>query len=205
MDILLTHAYYLYEDPKERAIMRPYPPLGILYISSHLKAKGFDVGVFDTTFSRPKAFEAYVAKERPAVVGIYANLMTRSTVLAQIRVCRTYGATVIVGGPEPVNYVEEYLARGADVVVVGEGERTLEALLPHLARYGPAGMEHLEGIAYRADEHRVVRTAPRPHRAFQGWRYYAAEDAPLDLEDLPTGIGDMPPELVAELHELGLL
>ncbi len=51
----------------------------------------------------------------------------------------------------------------------------------------------------------LVRTAPRPHRAFQGWRYYAAEDAPLDLEDLPTGVGNMPPELVAELHELGLL
>ena len=51
----------------------------------------------------------------------------------------------------------------------------------------------------------LVRTAPRPHRAFQGWRYYAAEDAPLDLQDLPTGVGNMPPELVAELHELGLL
>ena len=51
----------------------------------------------------------------------------------------------------------------------------------------------------------LVRTAPRPHRAFQGWRYYAAEDAPPDLEDLPTGVGNMPPELVAELHELGLL
>ncbi len=51
----------------------------------------------------------------------------------------------------------------------------------------------------------LVRTAPRPHRAFQGWRYYPAEDAPPDLEDLSTVVGDMPPELVAELHELGLL
>jgi hypothetical protein len=51
----------------------------------------------------------------------------------------------------------------------------------------------------------LVRTAPRPHRAFQGWRYYPAEDAPLDLQDLPTGVGNMPPELVAVLHELGLL
>ncbi len=51
----------------------------------------------------------------------------------------------------------------------------------------------------------LVRTAPRPHRAFQGWRYYPAEDAPPDLGELSTGVGNLPPELVAELHELGLL
>ena len=54
-------------------------------------------------------------------------------------------------------------------------------------------------------EPKLVRTAPRPHRAFQGWRYYPAEDAPPDLGELSTGVGNLPPELVAELHELGLL
>ena len=163
MDLLLTHGYYLYEDPKERAVMRPYPPLGILYIASHLKAKGFDVGVFDTTFSSPDAFEHYVARERPPVVGIYANLMTRPAVLAQIRLCKRYGATVVVGGPEPANYIDEYLARGADVVVIGEGERTMEALLPHLARYGASTLESIRGIAYRIDEDRVMQTPPRSY------------------------------------------
>ena len=47
MDLLLAHAYFLSEDAEERRIMRPYPPLGILYLSSHLKARGFRVGVFD--------------------------------------------------------------------------------------------------------------------------------------------------------------
>ena len=41
MDVLLTHGYFLYEDPHELAVMKPYPPLGLLYISSHLKARGF--------------------------------------------------------------------------------------------------------------------------------------------------------------------
>lgn len=45
MDILLTHGYFLYEDPLEKKVMKPYPPLGILYISSYLKSKGFGVGV----------------------------------------------------------------------------------------------------------------------------------------------------------------
>ncbi len=54
-------------------------------------------------------------------------------------------------------------------------------------------------------EPKLVRTAPRSHRPFQGWRYFAPERAPVDFESLPEGVADMPPELVAELHELGLL
>jgi len=51
MDILLTHGYFLYEDPKELQIMKPYPPLGILYICSHLRKRGVNAEVFDSTFS----------------------------------------------------------------------------------------------------------------------------------------------------------
>lgn len=51
----------------------------------------------------------------------------------------------------------------------------------------------------------LVRTMPRPHRPFQGWRYLAADDVPPDLDALPEGVEDMPAELIAELHELGLL
>lgn len=48
----------------------------------------------------------------------------------------------------------------------------------------------------------VVPVAPRPHRAFQGWRYFKVEDAPGDLRG---GAGDMPEDLRRELGELGLL
>ncbi len=50
-----------------------------------------------------------------------------------------------------------------------------------------------------------VRTVPTPHRPFQGWRYLLPEDAPADLDDLPGGMADMPPEMLAELRHLGLL
>ena len=35
MRLLLTHGYFLEEDAKEQQIMKPYAPLGLLYLSSH--------------------------------------------------------------------------------------------------------------------------------------------------------------------------
>ena len=51
-----------------------------------------------------------------------------------------------------------------------------------------------------ADE--MIRTAPQPRRAFQGWRYIEPKDVPPDLGG---GEGDdaMPQELARELRELG--
>jgi len=50
----------------------------------------------------------------------------------------------------------------------------------------------------------LVPTASRRHRAFQGWRYLKAADAPPD-QPKRSGEEDFPPEMAAELRELGLL
>ncbi|CAN5536410.1 radical SAM protein [soil metagenome] len=165
MDILLTHGYCLYEDPHELKVMKPYPPLGILYISAHLKAQGFDVSVYDMTFSNLDSFREYLESERPPVVGIYSNLMTRPRIVKMIDLCALAGSLVVIGGPDSANYPEEYLERGANVIAIGEGELTLEELLPHLARYGPDGMEHIQGIVFRDGDGNVVRTPERPYIA----------------------------------------
>ena len=48
MDLLLTHGYFLYEDPKELQIMKPYVPLGILYLTSHLASLQTSKSKFST-------------------------------------------------------------------------------------------------------------------------------------------------------------
>ena len=162
MDLLLTHGYFLHADPHERQIMKPYPPLGILYLSSHLKAKGFDVEIFDSTFSSKEAFHEYVKREKPSLVGLYCNLMTRHNVIEMAQICKENGATVIAGGPEPVNYPEEYLSRGVDVIISGEGEYTLEDLIPHLVKHGPGGdMRCIPGVIYRDQDGVLVHTPAR--------------------------------------------
>src|SRR5919202_1987436 len=162
MDVLLTHGYFLYEDPHELAVMKPYPPLGLLYISSHLKSRGIDSALFDTTFSSYEELERYLQTHRPPVVGVYSNLMTRSKVLRVIAAARQVGSRVVVGGPDPANYLDEYLSRGADVIAMGEGELTLEELVPHLLEHGPAKLEAIQGIAFRDEDGLVVRNEVRP-------------------------------------------
>src|ERR1700723_3485556 len=161
MDLLLTHGYFLFEDPKELQIMKPYPPLGILYISSHLRRKGVQVEVFDSTFgSRDQLFEI-LRQSPPAVLGVYANLMTRSNVLEILRAAKESGWQTVAGGPEPSAYIPEYLNAGADVIVVGEGEVTIEELLPVLRTGSRESLYRVDGIAFRDSDGNITRTKPR--------------------------------------------
>jgi hypothetical protein len=52
---------------------------------------------------------------------------------------------------------------------------------------------------------KLTLVEPRPWRAFQGWRYLAAEDAPRDLDRVAPGAKAMPEALRRELRDLGLL
>ena len=52
-----------------------------------------------------------------------------------------------------------------------------------------------------ADE--IVLTQPMPRRAFQGWRYLEAKDAPGDLSG-PGEDGALPQALAGKLRELGV-
>jgi anaerobic magnesium-protoporphyrin IX monomethyl ester cyclase len=161
VDILLTHGYFLYEDPKELQIMKPYPPLGILYICAHLRKKGLSAEVFDSTFSSRQQLFDLLQREPPSVLGVYANLMTRPNVVEILRIAKAAGWQTIVGGPEPSAYVPEYLDSGADVVVMGEGEITLEELVPALRSKSGKTLHEIHGIAFRATDGTIVRTAPR--------------------------------------------
>ncbi len=184
-DLLLTHGYFLAEDAKELQIRKPYVPLGILYICSHLRQKGFNVEVFDTTFSTTPDLIRHLQSERPSVLGIYANLMTRKKVIEILREARTAGWQTVVGGPEPGAYIDEYLDAGADVVVIGEGEETMEELLPVLKAGSRESLRLVKGIAYRDDQGHVRRTPERGQIAdldAQPWPARECVDMPRYLQ-----------------------
>jgi anaerobic magnesium-protoporphyrin IX monomethyl ester cyclase len=160
-DILLTHGYFLADDEKERHIMKPYPPLGLLSLSAYLKVRGYSVEVYDSTFGTQAELFARLGAAQGGVLGIYTNLITRRVALQIIKVARAAGWQIILGGPESANYVSEYLSAGADVIVIGEGETALEELLPALATMGPHRLPHVRGIAFKDEDGKFVRTPER--------------------------------------------
>ncbi|HEV3242269.1 MAG TPA: DUF1489 domain-containing protein [Methyloceanibacter sp.] len=54
-------------------------------------------------------------------------------------------------------------------------------------------------------DHELVATRPQARRAFQGWRYLPAADAPADLRVVEDDDSDMPRAMRADLRELGLI
>ena len=148
MEVLLTHGYFLQDDPKEQAIMKPYVPLGILSVSAYLSQQGLPNEVFDTTFQSREDQLSYIREHRPKVIGIYTNLMTKVAVLSQISRFKNvegYHPQVVLGGPDVRYNWENYLKHGADYLVVGEGEESFHELCRALLSDGSVGS--VKGIA----------------------------------------------------------
>ncbi|MBL8016754.1 MAG: cobalamin-dependent protein, partial [Ignavibacteria bacterium] len=163
MRIFLTHGYYLNSDPNELRIMKPYVPLGILYISAYLKQHGFDTAVYDSTFrSFEEQKEALIAAS-PQVIAIYCNLMTKLNVLPLIKFIKQSeelkDSTIVLGGPEPPFHAAEFLNYGADIIVEGEGEETMLELCRELSREQPK-LEGVNGIMFLSGG-KVIKTAQR--------------------------------------------
>ncbi len=93
--------------------------------------------------------------------------------------------------------------RAEEVLDGGSIYRVFKGLI--LCRQAILGIETVgEGQAARCHmvvSPEIVRVAPTPRRAFQGWRYLQAADAPPDLDSADAG--EMPTELAAKLREAG--
>jgi anaerobic magnesium-protoporphyrin IX monomethyl ester cyclase len=156
--LLLTHGYFLAEDPKESQIMKPYPPMGILYLSSHLRSKGLDVEIYDSTFGSREELECILQRGPAGVLGIYGNLMTRGNVLALTECARAAGWLVMLGGPEPSNYADEYLNAGAHLIVAGEAELAVERLMR--ANFARERWAAIPGLLYQGADGTVSNSGP---------------------------------------------
>lgn len=165
MNILLTHGYFLEEDPKEKEIMRPYVPLGILYISAFLEKNGFENEIFDSTFSSFQKLKQHLLKAQPGIIGIYTNLVTKLNVLKIIRFIKETPELkkikIILGGPEVSNHAENFLNYGADIIVIGEGEETMLETVQHYSERNSESPERINGIAFKSANGEIIYTSER--------------------------------------------
>jgi radical SAM superfamily enzyme YgiQ (UPF0313 family) len=136
VEVLLTHSNHLFYDRKQVRKLEPYPPLGTLYAAGLLRARGFSVAVFDSTFQEPEAGLLDALRvHQPKIVAIYEDdfnfltkmCLTRMRELAfeMIAMSRSAGARVVVHGSDATDHATDFLRHGADCVLEGESEYSL--------------------------------------------------------------------------------
>jgi radical SAM superfamily enzyme YgiQ (UPF0313 family) len=172
VDVLLGQSYFLRFDPKLWAAMQPYPPLGTLYAASYLRARGFDVGLFDSMLAQDEAeWDQALARTQPKIAVLYEDnfnylskmclLRMREAALKMTRMARERGCKVVVAGSDATDHAQTYLDAGASYVLIGEGEETLAELLDVLLGEGSTPIEAILGLAFTQDgELRVNQRRP---------------------------------------------
>lgn len=141
--------------------MRPYPPLGLLYVASWIEGNGFPNRVLDSTFMQVGAWKESVLGEKPEVLALYVNLMTKVPLIRLIRWVRANlpETTIVLGGPDITYNIMAYLKTGCDFVIVGEGEQSMLELLQALERR--TSLLDVNGIAFLDKGGDLVRTGTR--------------------------------------------
>jgi anaerobic magnesium-protoporphyrin IX monomethyl ester cyclase len=142
--ILLGQSYFLRFDPKLWEAMQPYPPLGTLYAASYLRQYGYEVALFDAMLAESEAeWGKALDEHQPQYAILYEDnfnylskmclLRMREAAFKMIEMAKSGGCVVILCGADATDHYSQYLAQGADYVLIGEGEETLIELLNQLS------------------------------------------------------------------------
>jgi len=167
--ILLGQSYFLRFDPKLWEAMQPYPPLGTLYAASYLRQHGHEVALFDAMLAESEEEWAEALDEhKPQYAIIYEDnfnylskmclLRMREAAFKMVEMAKSRGCTVILCGADATDHYAEYLRRGADYCLLGEGEETLIELLSQLSTGREADAGQIIGLASR----NTLRPSRRP-------------------------------------------
>jgi radical SAM superfamily enzyme YgiQ (UPF0313 family) len=168
--LLFSHSYFMRFDPKQWATGQPYPPLATIGAAALLRENGFKVALFDTMFEEtPEALGALLQTQPPDFFVVYDdgfNYLTkmcltnmRDAAFRMIRMAKQHGAVVIVSSSDSTDHYPAYLEKGADFVLLGEGEETLLELVTAI-RSGSELFESIPGLAWKR-QGLPVQTASR--------------------------------------------
>ena len=160
LDILFSHSYYYPLDQKQWNNKTPYPPLGTIYAASLLRKSGFSVSLFDTNLrDNPFEIEKEIQDQKPSFLVIYDdgfNYLTkmcltnmREAAFDMISIGKKHNCTVIVNSSDSTDHYKKYLNKGADYVLLGEGEISLKELVFKLVNNEQIDL--LKGIVYKND------------------------------------------------------
>ena len=158
-EILFGQAYFLKFDMKLWENMQPYPPLGTMYAASYMRSHGYEVAMFDAMLAESEnEWAQALDRHKPRFAVLFEDnfnylskmclLRMRQAAFTMISMARQRGCTVIVCGADATDHAAEYLGRGANYVLLGEGEATLLELIDNLSGRKDMPLESILGLTY---------------------------------------------------------
>jgi radical SAM superfamily enzyme YgiQ (UPF0313 family) len=140
------------------------PPLGLGYLASYLRRHAIDVAILDCTFLTTQEVLNRVQQLDSPIIGIYCMYTMEEAARPLAQQLQGTCDLLVAGGPLPTLEPETFL-QDFDVVVLGEGERTLLDVHASWTTGGELGA--VQGIAYtdRNVEHASGRVAYTPPRS----------------------------------------
>jgi radical SAM superfamily enzyme YgiQ (UPF0313 family) len=161
MKVLFVNPFFFAHSALERKFKTFYFPLGLLYLAAAARDAGFQVSIFDGTFKQDLSeMSAALEQLQPDVVCIASWITVQPTALKLAELAAGYSIPVVMGGPGPSANAEVYLDNHAvDALVLGEGERTLIALLHALESDLP--LISVKGLALPDDNEGMIKTPER--------------------------------------------
>jgi len=138
------------------------PPLGLAYIAAYLRERGHACVIIDGIAEQVSVDAIAERAAEFDVVGITVLSTFALRALEIISAIRTRRPrpSIVVGGAHATALPEAMVERGADYVVVGEGEETMFELVESLcSRNRP--VDRVRGLVFRRDGE-TVHTPPRP-------------------------------------------
>jgi anaerobic magnesium-protoporphyrin IX monomethyl ester cyclase len=168
--VLFSHSYYYKLDSKQWNTAMPYPPLGTIYAASFLRENNHKVSLFDVGLKDgPDDIKSILNTSTPDVLVIYDdgfNYLTkmcltnmREAAFKMIKYAKNNNCKVIVASSDSTDHYEQYLNKGADFVILGEGEITLLDLVNKLDKNEDT--TEVEGICYLNNENQVQKNKGR--------------------------------------------
>ncbi|HEY4108860.1 radical SAM protein [Puia sp.] len=168
--LLFSHSYFMRFDPKQWATGQPYPPLATIGAAALMREQGYKVSLFDTMFvESPESLAPHLETKRPDFFIVYDdgfNYLTkmcltnmRNAAFRMIQMAHQQGCIVIVSSSDSTDHYASYLEKGADFVLLGEGEETLLQLVTAI-RNGDDKFQGISGLAFK-QQGLPVQTAAR--------------------------------------------
>lgn len=159
MKILFTHSYFLELDTKQLQTHKPYPPLAPLYAAALLREQNHSVALADIQFAKsPDEIKFHLNTFKPDVLAIYDdgfNYLTkmcltnmREAAFRMLELAKQKGITTVVSSSDASDHLEKYFAKGADYILIGEGEQTLAELITLLETKTATSKSSIEGLAF---------------------------------------------------------